>query len=245
MLGSAGKRAEVGDGKFSAVVGGRGVSMESLVVFEIVGNRAFVFFHFARHHTDIAAIVDNAVPLVFEHLLGLHVLGINHQAAGVSVKAVHYVGIAFLAGLCEIVVKYGFDVGRRTADRHGQDTRCLFDDHEVSVFVDQFDMAASEKVVALVLADADAHAGFQRIVKLSDRFAVYLDAPALQCGFQFGAALSFNIAEKPFQQRCFVLDGIVFVIGWFVDAVFHALLFLTAKLRLFTELCHLLSVFAT
>ena len=99
------------------------------------------------------------MPVVLEDLLGLDVLGIDHEATGVAVEAVDHVGRTLLARLLEIIVEHGLDVERRVACRHGEDAGILLDDDEPAVFIDNLDIAALERLlVAFGLAHGDLHA---------------------------------------------------------------------------------------
>ena len=147
VLGGAVQHVEVGDGQLAAIVHGRGVCDVSLVVLQPTAQRAFVILHLAAHHGHVAAVVDQLVPRVFQYLLGVHILGIDHQAAGVAVKAVHHVGGAFLSRLAEIVVEHRLHVQRRVSAGHREDARLFLNHNEPAVFVDNLDVAALEALL--------------------------------------------------------------------------------------------------
>ena len=106
MVGSAVKYMPVGNSQFAAVVYRRRVGDISLVVLKPVLYGAFVFNNLAGTYSHIAAVVYYLVPIMLQYLLCFHVLGIDHQSAGVAVQAVNDVCRTLLARLPEIVVKH-------------------------------------------------------------------------------------------------------------------------------------------
>jgi len=214
VVGGAAEHMKVGDGILPAVVHGRRIGDVGLVVFQPVGDGAFVVVHLARNNRHIAAVVDHMMPVVFENLLYLLTLGVDHQAAGVAVEAVDHMGRTLLARLLEVVVKHFFHVERRVAGSHREDAHGLFQHHDVAVFIDQSHIAASECVVALVPAHADFHARFERIVEAGGLLAVHLDAAPLERSLDFRPALAFDVGEQPLQQRCLFVHTVVVVVVW-------------------------------
>ena len=80
VFGSAVENMIVGHGIFASVVYGRRVGDVSLAVLQPIGYSAVVVLHLATCHSYVAAVVDYLVPVVLKNLLGVNVLGVNHQS---------------------------------------------------------------------------------------------------------------------------------------------------------------------
>ena len=89
VLRGAVERKEVCDSQFAAIVYRTAVGDVGLVVLQPVLYRSLVLLHLAAEHGHIAAVVHNLVPVSFQRLLRVHVLGIDHQPRRVSVQPVH------------------------------------------------------------------------------------------------------------------------------------------------------------
>ena len=88
---------EVCDSIFATIVSWRRICDVCLVVLQLVGDSAIVLLHLATHYCDIAAVVNNLMPVVLEYLFCLYVLGVFHESTCVAVEAVYNVCAAFLA----------------------------------------------------------------------------------------------------------------------------------------------------
>lgn len=166
----------MGDGILASVVVGRTVGEVHAVVLEPVLYRSLILFHDSREHGYVATVEDDVMPVGLEAQFRLLVFGIDHQSARVTVEAVDYMSRTVLACLSEIVVEYGLDVERAVARRHREDARLLIHDEEITVFVNDMNIAVLELHVLFRLADGDLHPRLQGIIELSDDLVVDLDA---------------------------------------------------------------------
>ncbi len=159
VLRGAVEHVVVGYGILASVVHWRRVGDVGFVVLEPVFYRSALFFHLATHHGNVSAVVHYVVPVVLQSLLCLHVLGVDHQSAGVAVKPVHHVGAALLVRLGEVVVQHRLDVQRGVACRHRQYADVLLDNHYPLVFIHNLHVAALQGIlVAFALAHGHIHA---------------------------------------------------------------------------------------
>ena len=125
---------------------------------------------------------------MLQYLFGLHILGIDHQSAGVTIQAMHHMRCTVLARLLEIVVQDTLDVQRGMACSHGEDAYGFLHHNEPAILVDNLHITATEGLlVALGLADSHLHPRFQREIKLCHRLAIDLDALPLQRGLDLRA----------------------------------------------------------
>ena len=124
---------------------------------------------------DIAAVEDDAFPVLLEALAHLLAFGDEHEAAGVAVEAVHDMGMAVLMGGGEVLVEDGDDglIGRVLAV--GEQTLVLVDDEEVLVFEDDVEVARTQTVAEGSLLDGYAHAGLEGVVELAGAASVDID----------------------------------------------------------------------
>ena len=211
VLGGTCERMEMRHRILATIVDWRRIGDVGLIVFQPVGHRATILLHLSRHHCHIAAVVDDVVPLMLQALFGIHVLRIDHQSTGVAVESVHHMRAAALVSLLEIIVEHRLHVQRLVSGSHGEDAHSLFHDDEVLVFVDDFHIAALERVVAFRLAHRHLHSRLQGEVELRNLLAVDLDATSLERGLYLRAALSVECLEQILQQRCLTVDRIVVV----------------------------------
>ena len=101
---------EMRDGIFSAIVHRTAVGDIRAVVLQPVGYSTLVVLHLAADDSHITAVIDYVVPVVLKDLLRLNILGIYHQATGITVEAVHHMRSAVLPRAPEIVVEHRLHV---------------------------------------------------------------------------------------------------------------------------------------
>ena len=89
MLGGAAEHMEMADGQLATVVVWRRIGDVGLVVLQPVLYGALVLLHLTAEDGHVATVVDYLMPVVLKNLLGVDVLGIDHQSAGVAVEAMH------------------------------------------------------------------------------------------------------------------------------------------------------------
>ena len=211
----------MGHGILAAIIDGRRIGDVGLVVLQPVGNGTLVLLHLSAEHGHVAAVIHHLVPVVLHQLLRIHVLGIDHQSAGVPVQTVHYVGGAVLAAFLEVVVEHRLHVQRRVAASHRQDSRLFLHDDEPAIFIDNAYIAAAERLlVALGLAHSHLHAGLQQVAKLRHSLAVHLDALTLQRLLDLGAAL-LHVLQQKLQKRLLTTYGIMVVFSLLLCVVSH------------------------
>ena len=154
------------------------------------------------------------MPVIFQGKFSLLVLGINHQARSISVKAVHHVSLTVLTGLVEVIIQYALYIQGRMTGSHTENAYVLFNDDEITILIDNLKITALEDILVLLgLAHAYLHTRFQGIVKLGDGLSIHLDSPALQSLLHLGLARTFHVFHQPFQQlsRLFHLVVVVFI----------------------------------
>lgn len=198
----------VSDSVFAAVVYRRAVSDISLVVLQPVGYRTLVVLHLTAQHGHVAAVEDNVVPVVLKNLLGLYVLGVNHQPTRVAVEAVHNMSRALLPRTAEVVVEHRLDVQRAVAGGHTEDSDVLLYDHNIGVLIDEFEVLAVEGIVLLRLAHTHLVARMKRIVELSAELAVNLHAHILERCLHLRLTLT-NIGQQPVKESGVALDSVM------------------------------------
>ena len=76
------------------------------------------------------------MPVMFENLLCLHVLGVNHQSAGITVKTMDNMSSAFLTSAAEVFVEHGLDIQGTVTGCHAEDSYVLLYHDEVLVLID-------------------------------------------------------------------------------------------------------------
>ena len=195
------------------VIHRRRIGHVGLVVLQPVRNRPLVVHHLTRADGHIPAVIDDIVPVVFEYLLRLHILGIDHQSAGITVQTVHDMRRTLLTRLLEIVIEHGLHVQARVTSRHRQDACLLLHDDEPPVFVHDLHPAALETLlVALRLTHRHLHPRLQREVELAHGLAVHLDAATRQRRLDLRLRLR-HILYQPLQQRLLFLHHIVLIVA--------------------------------
>ena len=160
------------------------------------------------------------MPVIFQGKLSLLVLGVNHQARSISVKAVHHVSLTVLTGLVEVIIQYALYIQGRMTGSHTENAYVLFNDDEITILINNLEITALEDILVLLgLAHAYLHTWFQGIVKLGDGFAIHLDSPALQSLLHLGLARTFHIFHQPFQQLSRLFHLVVVVLVWISVAI--------------------------
>ena len=104
MVGGAVHHMEMGDGQFAAIVHRGRIGNVGLVVLQPILDGALILLHLAREHSHITTVIDDIVPVMFQNLFGINILGIDHQTRGVTVQTMHHMSRTVLMGLTEIVV---------------------------------------------------------------------------------------------------------------------------------------------
>ena len=177
-----------------------------------------VVVHSARKMLDMGAravcvsMSQEGAVLVFQGKFSLLVLGVNHQARSISVKAVHHVSLTVLTGLVEVIIQYALYIQGRMTGSHTENAHVLFDDDKITILIDNLKITALEDILVLLgLAHAHLHTRFQGIVKLGDGFAIHLDSPALQSLLHLGLTRTFHVFHQPFQQLRRLLHPVVVV----------------------------------
>ena len=154
--------AVVRDGILAAAwVVGRGVGEICLIVFQPTFHRALGLLRLARDEGVIAAVGNDVAPVVLQNLLRFERLGIDKQAGGVAVEAMHHVRPLLDVAFVEIIVENSLDAERMVRGGHRKDADALLNNHEVLVFVNQFHEIAAQLRFGLRLADFHRHAGAQ------------------------------------------------------------------------------------
>ena len=69
---------EMGYGIFSAIIHRRTVGNIRLIVLQPIGYRTLIVCHLTAQHSNIPTIVHYVMPIVFQQLLRLHILSIDH-----------------------------------------------------------------------------------------------------------------------------------------------------------------------
>ena len=199
------------DGLFAAIVGGAAIGDVGLVVLEPGVHRAALLLHLATEHSHIAAVIDDVVPVGFEHPANLQVLGVDHQAAGVAVETVHHMGCAVEMATLEILVENGLDAVLPRGRGHAEDALGLLDDDEVLVLVDDFHILVQELGAALVAADEYRLPGAEHEVVLGDELPVDHDAVPLQEVLDAVAADTAHFLHQELHERHCLLHGQLYV----------------------------------
>ena len=198
----------MGDGILASVVIGRTVGEVRAVVLEPVLYCSLILFHDSREHGNVATVEDYVMPVGFEAQFRLLVLGIDHQSARVTVEAVDDMSRTVLACLSEIVVEHGLDVERAVARSHREDAWLLIHDEEITVFVDDMNIAVLELHVLFRLADGDLHPRLQGIIELGDDLVVDLDAMPRERRLHLGATL-LEMRQQPAEELGWLLNGVI------------------------------------
>lgn len=198
VLSAAVERIEVGDSQLAVALPLTAVGDIGPVLFEPAGDGALVLLHHAGEHCHVAAVINRVVPVLFQFQFCFLILGIDHQAAGVSVEAVHHVGGAMLSGLLEVFVQHRLDVQCAVTSGHGENTYVFLHHDEIRILIDDLHVMVFKSEVAFSLADRNLHPRLERIVISCDGLAIDLYASPLQGGFNSGMA-AIEMGEQPVQ----------------------------------------------
>ena len=137
--------AVVRDGILAAAwVVGRGVGEICLIVFQPTFHRALGLLRLARDEGVVASVGHDVAPVVLQDLLRFERLGIDEQAGGVAVEAMHHVRPLLDVAFVEIIVENSLDAERMVRGGHRKDADALLNNHEVLVFVNEFHEIASQ-----------------------------------------------------------------------------------------------------
>ena len=188
VVGVAAQGAIVRAGKLSAVVCRRRIGDVGLIVFEPAFDNTFFLAHFARHQSNIAAIGDNATPVVFENLLGFDGFGIDQKSGSVAIEAVHHVCRTFLARFPEIIVENGLHTELSLRGGHGKNADVLFNDNDLRILVYNLDKFALKLRARFVFRDFYDHAGAKFEIVLRHIFVIDAHAATGEDCFCLGAA---------------------------------------------------------
>ena len=169
------EQAPVGHGK-AAAFHLHGAALHHIgagVVAKPTLHTAFALLGNALYHCHITAVKHAVVPPVLHLLLDVDALGIEHQARGATIEAMHHMGGATLVSEGEMAVEKRFHVQALRAHRHREHTRLLVNHDDIGVLVDnrvKLAVAGSaHRGAALHLHHAT---GFQHMVMTCHHLAV-------------------------------------------------------------------------
>ena len=168
------------NGLLAAIIRRTAIGNVRFVVLEPRVNRTALLLHLSAEHSHIAAVIDDVVPVLFEHLPYLHALGINHQSARVTVEAMNHMSRAGEVALAEVLVEDGLDAVLPRSGGHAEDAFGLLDDDKVLVLIDYLDELVQEFRASLVAAHENRLPGREHEVVLRDELPIDLNAVSLQ-----------------------------------------------------------------
>ena len=206
-----GYAAVVRDGFLAAIVGGAAVGDVGLVVLQPGVDGAALLLHVATEDSHIAAVIDDVVPVGFEHPPNLHVLGVYHESAGVAVEPMHHMGGAGKMTAAEVFVEYVLDAVLPWNGSHAEDAHGLLDDNQILVLIDDFHVFVQELGAALVAADENCLPRAEHEVELCDEFPVNHNAVPLQQVLDAVATDAVHLLHQELHQGHCLLHGQLYV----------------------------------
>ena len=143
-------------------------------------NSSSLAFHLSAYYGQVTSVVDNIMPIMFQNLFHLNVLGIHHQSTCFSVQAMHHMSRTVEMSLTEIFIEDSLYTELAWVCSHAQDTWSLLDYYNILVLIYNLHMPVVEFRTALVTTDANGLTGMQRMVETCYQHTINAYAMSLE-----------------------------------------------------------------